>query len=370
MTDVAVLGDFNMIHVRRWFSVLAAEREVCVVGVSNQPLLEPHPGVILAPRRRGGVRGLLSRIGNTLRFRAYLKRSKPEVVHAHFLSYQLIEVLVVPTEIPIVGTVWGADIMPEERWRKRSALIVRTKERLHRRILGRFRVFTYHSEFLKRELISRIGVSDDRLRFLSFGVQVPEVSSPERCKAVRDRYGIPHRAKVILCPRQIAPVYNTISVVRALSKLEQGRFHLILKDYHSPQDRYLRLVHHEINVLGISESITIIPEVSEQELSELFSCSDVVVSVASHDGLSIAVLEAMSYEKPLVLSDIAANRLEFERTGNALVDPESPSDIAEMIRTMVTVETRKTIEANRAYVAKHERERNITTLIRIYQEVS
>lgn len=64
------------------------------------------------------------------------------------------------------------------------------------------------------------------------------------------------------------------------------------------------------------ESIVFLGEQTGQALRELFSHAAVFVQPSEDEGLSIALLEAMSYGLPVIASDISGNREALERAGH------------------------------------------------------
>ncbi len=123
------------------------------------------------------------------------------------------------------------------------------------------------------------------------------------------RYGLPENGFAVLAIRGVRDVQNALTIVRAFALVAASRPDAALGLMLGPEvERLPEPLAAAIAELGIGDRVRPIPSLRHEELPELYRAADVCVSVPSSDGTSIAVLEAMACGRPVILSDIPANR--------------------------------------------------------------
>jgi glycosyltransferase involved in cell wall biosynthesis len=93
--------------------------------------------------------------------------------------------------------------------------------------------------------------------------------------------------------------------------------------------------------LGVSENVTFHGRVDDEELADMYACGDVFVLPAivdSHgdtEGLGVVLLEAMSYRKPVIGTNVGGipDIIHHEVTG-LLVEQKDPGALAEAIERL------------------------------------
>lgn len=165
----------------------------------------------------------------------------------------------------------------------------------------------------------------------------------------------------ILLSGRIAPRKNQVFMVEVFQKLHsQFDIELILAgSVHSSSLEYFDLLSQSIADSNL-KNITIMTGVGHDEMSGLYREADIVVQPSTEEGLGLAVLEAMSSGKPVVVSDIKGLRevVTSVRVGVRLppgdVDAWSES-IAYLIKNP---DLRQRLGANaREYVVEHYSEK-------------
>lgn len=93
----------------------------------------------------------------------------------------------------------------------------------------------------------------------------------------------------------------------------------------------------QLNELGLTDRVTLAGQVSQTQLEALYRGCDFVVQPSHYEGFGLTVLEAMTFGKPVITSNISSLP---EVAGDAalLVDPNSTNDIAEAMRKLITDE--------------------------------
>ena len=109
------------------------------------------------------------------------------------------------------------------------------------------------------------------------------------------------------------------------------------------------------------------------DIASLLAASDVVVLPSRSEGLPLVLLEAMALDRPVVASSVGGvpDLLQHERTG-MLVPPESPGEVAEAIRLLLSdpqMALRIGTEGGRHVRAYHAPERAARRLAAVYRTV-
>lgn len=100
-------------------------------------------------------------------------------------------------------------------------------------------------------------------------------------------------------------------LIKAYKELDTDKKLVIVGDG-SYSDNYVQEIK---KIAGVNPNIIFTGRQSGQELSELFSNAFLFVQPSESEGLSIALLEAMAYKLPVLVSDIKENKEAVERAG-------------------------------------------------------
>lgn len=176
----------------------------------------------------------------------------------------------------------------------------------------------------------------------------------------------------MFAPRQIAPLYDQVSVVRAVSQLP-GDVALLMSTRHA-DPAYLRTVEDAAGESGLDGRLVLVPAIDHEAMGQYLGLADVVVSVPRSDSISVTVLEAMATGKPVVVSDLPSPREWLADVSGDLIVPYG--DVA-AIRTAIqraldfSPEDRSArAEASRRIVVdRAERETNMTTMEGLYRSL-
>ena len=86
-----------------------------------------------------------------------------------------------------------------------------------------------------------------------------------------------------------------------------------------------------IHRLGLGDAVTVLGNVPQERLSDVYRAADVVVSIASSDSSPRSVWEALACGRPVVVSDLPWARDELASGGQALLAALSADDVAAAI---------------------------------------
>jgi glycosyltransferase involved in cell wall biosynthesis len=233
-----------------------------------------------------------------VQLRRRIRRLHPDLVQAHYLAGPGWLAALVSTK-PLVVTAWGSDVLVSAS----GSLI----GRLFTRLLGRRAdAVTFDAEPV-RDVLERLGVPPRKLRRIVFGADSSRYSPGRRNPELLRRLGVPEDTFVVLSPRGLRPVYEAETIMRGFAQSELGLDARLLVRVDS-DDAQWQALERLASSLDVSNRVVPYKGVDSGELADLLRSSDVVVSVPSSDGTSVVLLEALFTERPVVVSDLPANR--------------------------------------------------------------
>lgn len=182
----------------------------------------------------------------------------------------------------------------------------------------------------------REGFDPARLHWMPNPVDTGEFSpcSDASRQTLRDRFGIPKSACVILFCGRLAPEKALPSLLEAfaqvVTRIPEAMLLLV-------GDGPLRAaLANRAAELRISERVVFAGRVDSDDVRLWMQIADVFTLVSINEGFPLALIEAMSVGLPSVVSDIPANRQLIEHgTHGLLVPSEDPAAIATSLITLL-----------------------------------
>lgn len=251
-------------------------------------------------------------------FYAFLKTSRASVVHAHEFTANTYGALVARLAgIPVVATIHGKSYYGEQ-----------LKRRLAYRLTSRIGRTVAVSENLKEFIISNIGISPDRIRVIYNGVPDFEQPRSEDEVALRKELRIFPDQQIVGVIGSLYPVKGHTYLLQAIPSILKTHRNAVfvfagrgeLEAELTRQACDLRIQDH-VRILGF-----------RNDVANLLGIVDVFVLPSLSEGLSVAILEAMVAEKPVVASHVGGNpELVVDGETGYLVPPMNPSALSTSI---------------------------------------
>ncbi|MCL1927430.1 MAG: glycosyltransferase family 4 protein [Treponema sp.] len=273
---------------------------ICIDGRTNsflekQMLTEDYAIIFLKnPRLKKKI--LLYRIINRLffiffdiisilRLRKELRKSKPDIVHAHqygiWAGYWTMG-----NNIPLITTVHSR---PDGTFNRLTEKII-----LKRSILLHRNIFVAISKHNLDSIKSYWHLDSKYARYVNNGINIGSF------------FSVPHDSFTFINISRQDKNKNQSLIIRAFSRL----FH---EDPSIPMKLFLvgdgdthGLLKKEAENLGVTNMVTFPGYVSSA--AQYLSCSDVYISSANREGLSLSVLEAMASKLPVIATDAGGVR--------------------------------------------------------------
>ena len=312
---IAVLGDFDGPHTRRWLRVFV-ERGHELHAISFYAPVSALDGVNLhvlggsaAPLPagdRGGqgtAAGLARRLPPDLlrllhawRYaRAGLNQTLraigPDVFHAHYVVEHGFYGSFAACH-PYVVSAWGSDLFVAAR-RPLGRLIAR-------RALAAADLVTANDPALAAGAVA-LGVAPDRVAVVRLGLDEAFLGPSEPSINLRPDAAAP---PTLISDRALEPLYNVGRVVEAFARLRRRlpAARLLIANDGGERPRLERLA----GELRLGEAVRFLGRIDTARLRQVLAAAHVYVSVPSTDSLALSTMEAMAAGAFPVVSDLAS----------------------------------------------------------------
>jgi len=252
-----------------------------------------------------------------IKARRFFKREQVEVIHSHRYKENIIAALA-------------------SRWLQGSPRLVQTIHGLphpRRGVKGaKMRIYGGADALFRRFFADRaVAVSEELNQTLSKG----ELSSKFRCIPNGIPVALPKlpvnaklssSTKTIAVVSRLVPVKNIQVCIRAIPKMLNYRSDLrflVIGD--GPEKDFLQML---ANELGVEQHVEFTGHI--RDMDSIWPKIDIYVLCSRHEGLSIALLEAMAHGVLVIATAVGGNTEVIQNRGNGILIPtESPVAIAE-----------------------------------------
>lgn len=228
-------------------------------------------------------------------FKAILKAKslKADIVHIHAIGPALLTPMARLLGMKVVFTHHGPDY-DRDKWGKAAKFMLKLGERMGTTFANEVIVI---SKVIDNILIKKYGRKDCHLVYN--GVSEPEICDfPEYFEEL----GI-EKGKYILGMCRFVPEKNLHHLVEAFSKIDTKGCKLVLAGDTDFEDDYSR----QLKTTAKEQGVILTGFIKGRKLHSLLTHTRCFVLPSSHEGLPIALLEAMSYKLPVIVSNIPAN---------------------------------------------------------------
>ena len=306
--------------------------------VTLGPVL-PHEGIEVRTRPLPttpieGLRAFLS-------FQRDLRDFHPDLLHVHYAGGRLGSLALASGIKPLVVTVMGGDVQPEQHMGRAGALDHRTTIRL----LKGADLILAKSTALGHE-IARYGDYAAKTETVRWGIETARFTrDAARGDAMRRRLGLGD-GPVLLSPRILRPLYNIHLIVEAMPSILAVRADAVLLiSRHREDQEYATKLRQRVSDLGIERSVLFIEPVSYDDMPGLLSTTSVVISVPFSDGLPQTLFESLASQTPIVLGRLGAyEEIVQDDREVLLTDLASPSIAAAVSRLLTEPELARRLQ--------------------------
>jgi glycosyltransferase involved in cell wall biosynthesis len=269
--------------------------DVTIIRRKNyaQDRLEKYNGVqlidITAPKKKS-----FEAIIHTLKAIWSAKKLRADIVHIHAVGPALVTPVARMFGLKVVFTHHGPDY-DRDKWGKAAKFMLQAGERMGVKYANEVIVISNVIHTIIKEKYNR---TDAHLIYNG----VPSPQFVKRTDYV-DSLGITPQ-KYIFAMGRFVPEKNFHQLIKAFSLLDnRDGYQLVLAGDADFEDAYSR----ELKKTARENEVILTGFIKGEKLHELLTHASAFVLPSSHEGLPISLLEAMSYDLPVIVSDIPAN---------------------------------------------------------------
>lgn len=289
------MGDVDSPHIHRWVAALdQAGYTVVLAGFGESADVDGAEFMSLGSQRLSWRRYVVA----VPALRAILRRVRPLIVNAHFVSsYGVMAALARPM-VPLVLSAWGSDVL----WLPQRA---RLHQRTVRWAVRRAALVTYDAEEVRKG-VTTAAPNVPMVRIV-FGPEESWLDDP------------PASGERILSPRGLDSFYGIATILEAFAiARERGlTWSLDVLTYGMRHDDLVAVA----NEAGITDHVRFHGRLAREEVRNLFGACEVFCSVPSSDGTAASLLEGMAAGSFPIASAVPANREWIDHEVNGLIVP-------------------------------------------------
>jgi glycosyltransferase involved in cell wall biosynthesis len=321
---ICYLANASSVHTNKWARFFVSRKhEVHVISFENAQIQGATVHVLKLPVLVKNA-SYPFKIASTYRIQALIKKIKPDILHAHFVTnYGLFSALC--NFHPFILTAWGSDILvtPDARF------LSKIKRPIAKFALSKADIITCDAEHMKKAM-SELGASSEKIRLIHFGIDTMKFGPRQKSERLKARLGIADSPTVISL-RNLNPLYDVESLIKSaslvLKEIPETKF--VIAGKGSEEKRLKELA----KSLGIADSVKFIGFIQNDELPQYLNTMDVYVSTSLSDaGIAASTAEAMACGLPVIVTDVADNRKWVEDgVSGFVIQMKDPKSLAEKI---------------------------------------
>ncbi|MFV0437375.1 MAG: glycosyltransferase family 4 protein [Desulfopila sp.] len=229
----------------------------------------------------------------TVIIRIAFLRNRYNLVHIHAIGPGLLVPIARALGLKVVFTHHGLDY-DRQKWGKIAKIVLRLGERFSCKSANAVITVSKHIKNQVEVKFQRKGI------YIPNGVEIPKIIPSS---GFLEKYKLQSK-KYILAVGRIVPEKGFHDLVEAFSRIDTT-WKLVIAGAADFEDDYSRNLTKKVKSIS---SIEMIGFVKGERLGEIFSNAGLFILPSYHEGLPIVLLEAISYNLPIIVSDIPANR--------------------------------------------------------------
>lgn len=223
----------------------------------------------------------------------YAGLHRPDILHIHAIGPAIVTPIARLLGLRVVVTHHGFDYQ-REKWGVFARQVLKTGEWLGMRFANR------------RIAVSKVVADHMRYKYGCDIVEIPNgVFFTEKLttSASLEQFGL-QAGRYVLQVSRLVPEKKQIDLIQAFAMAKLPDWKLAIVGALEPQDDYVKSV---LSMASMTSNVVLTGFQSGLILKELYTNAGCFVLPSSHEGLPIALLEALSYGLPVIASNISAH---------------------------------------------------------------
>ncbi len=342
---ICFIARTGSIHVRRWVLFFIKLGYTVHIITDDDSTLEGAIVHKLIPRSATTAFPLfryLYAVIDGLKMRKIIRSIQPDIIHMHYLRSQLYNQIGLIKQKRLIVSVWGSDIIDDDRRISRSALFAR------KLLLKNSAAITATSKYLARQTAR---FTNKKITVVPFGVDTA-LFKPAEFKKKENQITIGFF-------KSLNPKYGSEFLIRGFATISQEfpNARLIIAGSGSDEERTrLLAIAAECRVDKKIELVGFIKK--QQELVRAMQNCDIIVmpSIYHSETFGVAALEASACGIPVVATNVGGvPEVIIDATTGYLVEPKNATALAEKIIHLIKNpgERESMGSAGRKFVQEH-----------------
>ena len=265
-----------------------------------KPDLKDLAGAVTPPM--GRIRWL-SFLFSPLFLKRAIRKIRPDLIHV-FYAYQDLNTLVFHRFKPLVVTVMGGDVLPDQSFNGRRRWLIK-------KLLDSADVITSKSLFLDGAL-HQIGNYAHKIRRVTWGVDIHRFSPGKEVHFLGEQWDLEPGDLVFFSPRNCRPFYNQDLIIKAFAAYqslhgEKKKSKLLISELF-PKEAYVKRLKVLVTDMGLQGKVYFVGAIPHKEMPVYFNLADIMVAIPPSDGMPQSLLEAMACGTYPILGDLPQYR--------------------------------------------------------------
>jgi L-malate glycosyltransferase len=248
----------------------------------------------------GRNHGVMSRIRAGLELRRIANTKGTDLVHAHMSDSAILAGLaLLGTDVPFIITHHSNRLAPNEGFLKGILRKVAFRWATRRATLN-----IGVTDAVAERLVGDLKLLPGKVRSIPNGVSVPSDVDFEAARLARDLRRYESSPLRIVALGRLVPLKSQTTMIQAMSQLRQVRpdAHLMIAGDGPSRQQLTEM----ISQMDLASQVSLLGPIDD--VASFLKGADIFISTSSHEGLPIAVLEAMSWGLPVIITDVPGHR--------------------------------------------------------------
>ncbi|MEQ8478576.1 MAG: glycosyltransferase family 4 protein [Fulvivirga sp.] len=300
-----------------------------------------------------------------LKLKNIIKKNNIDILHIMYAEPNALWSLVAYfTQIKIVISCRGTDIL-------KAIPEFFNNRKIHRAYIS----FLYKKAFAKAQAITGTSISQLQSIERLFGkVNSYLIRTGIDIKSVdcTNNDNLPTKLKnkqYVFFPRNMKPLYNHEFAIEAINLLNQNvlnEYSFVFIDSNSNDQAYVQLI--EKKMQCSKASYTFLPRLNARQLYAVYKKSSLVVMTPISDGSPVSAMEAMAFEKPLILGPLEYDEDIFSKIEK--LQSWDANQLAEAMTRCLNNDYTLKLENRRIIEKKANRKREMSRVMEVYNALS
>jgi len=326
---ILLLANASSPVLRTWFK-LAENNELLILSIKERGEQVPANVKTRTIKSRFGV--FFSYIKFLMKLNKISKKFRPDVIISHYTTtYGLLGYL--SRLQPHITVIYGSDIYQSPR----------IFNPLLKRIYAKSKKIVTSSQDAKNYIINKYQTDEDKIFVHSFGIDEEIFNIKKRNLEIIEtkifkEFGFKRDKKYILSARCMTPIYNQNVIVEAFNNLSKKNtdYKLILLYCYRYDAKYLQHIQDIIHKNNLESKIVWITRgLNAQEMSAIFSISEVFISIPKSDQLATTVLEGIVSGCFPIVADLKPYYKVISNGINGIIIPPNSEQLYKAFETYI-----------------------------------